>query len=104
MFKCLWGRCKSDLDRSIVSLIAKLHLEQRLIVGDRSFRSGRGVAKGSLLSPSLFNVYLDTALQSSELLSQCIRRGELLAFADDIIFQAATVPETKSIIREFEKL
>ena len=44
-----------------------------------------GLPKGSILSPVLFNVYLEEALKSSRKLMVLIRRGDLLAFADDML-------------------
>jgi hypothetical protein len=41
--------------------------------------------QGSLLSPVLFNVYLEEALKSSVKLEAARRRGDLLAFDDDML-------------------
>ena len=42
-----------------------------------------GLPQGSILSPVLFNVYLEEALKSSSKLEEVRKRGDLLAFADD---------------------
>jgi hypothetical protein len=65
----LWKSASSEEDRQLVSIITNLHLFQNLQIGERSVQTFRGVAQGSVLSPLLFNKYLDQALQSSPVLS-----------------------------------
>ena len=44
-----------------------------------------GLPQGSILSPVLFNEYLEEALKTSQKLEEVRRRGDLLAFADDML-------------------
>jgi hypothetical protein len=44
-----------------------------------------GLPQGSVLSPVLFNVYLEEAIKSSKKLDEVRSRGYLLAFADDML-------------------
>ena len=49
--------------------------------------------QSSILSPVLFNVYLERALKSSRKLEELRRRGDLLAFADDMLVMTNSKPE-----------
>jgi hypothetical protein len=68
-----------------VELIVKLHNESTIQVGTHSMNAEMGLPQGSILSPVLFNVYLEEALKTSQKLEEVRRRGDLLAFADDML-------------------
>ena len=57
-------------------------------VGSSSVIAEMGLPQGSVLSPVLFNAYLEEALGSSELLKKVRSRGDLLAFADDMLIMS----------------
>ena len=52
----------------------------------------------------LFNVYLEEALNSSELLQGMRRRGDLLAFADDMLVMSCQKGEIEKAITELASL
>ena len=63
-----------------------------------------GLPPGSVLSPVLFNVYLEEALKSSNKLEEMRRRGDLLAFADDMLVMSNSQSEIEMIINELATL
>ena len=85
LWKLLKDRCKSQEEKSLIDLITKLHNDSTIQVGTHNLKAEMGLPQGSILSPVLFNVYLEEALKSSRKLEDLRRRGDLLAFADDMI-------------------
>ena len=82
----------------------KLHNESTIQVGHHSINAEMGLPQGSVLSPVLFNVYLEEALKSSAKLEAVRKRGDLLAFADDMLVMTNNQSELTMIIDELEKL
>ena len=57
-----------------------------------------------MLSPVLFNVYLEEALKSSSKLEAVKKRGDLLAFADDMLIMTNNLNELVMVIEELTAL
>ena len=85
LWRLLKQRCKSQQEKVLVDLIMKLHNDSTIQVGNHSINAEMGLPQGSVLSPVLFNVYLEEALKSSQKLEHVRKRGDLLAFADDML-------------------
>lgn len=63
-----------------------------------------GVVQGSVLSPQLFNIYLEEALLSNDTLRNKYQHGGLLAYADDLVATFASKDEADRIIGAIETL
>ena len=57
-----------------------------------------------MLSPLLFNIYLEEALRTSPKLEQIRKRGDLLAFADDMLMMSNSRLELEEIINELPSI
>ncbi len=65
-----------------------------------SFNISRGTKQGSILSPLLFNIFIDEILQELKLCNEGVRIGRDLynAYADDVTIMAASVPGLHKLI------
>ena len=75
-----------------------------MVIGKHSFSADLGVVQGVVLSPMLFNVYLEEALGTTSKLREMVNRGDLLAFADDMLILTNSKAEMKQAIEELDNL
>ena len=104
LFRILRRRSKNSNESSLISLIEQLHRDSVIEVGSSSLNAEMGLPQGSILSPVLFNIYLEEALNSSEKLKQVRKRGDLLAFADDMLVMTRDRGELEIIVNELSSL
>ena len=62
LWRILDSRCRNDSDRMIALLMVKMYQKSQVVIGKHSFSADLGVVQGGVLSPMLFNVYLEEAL------------------------------------------
>ena len=85
LWRILLSRCRNEADQTLALLIIKMYQQSQVIIGRHSFSADLGVVQGGVLSPMLFNVYLEEALGTTSKLREMVSRGDLLAFADDML-------------------
>ena len=56
-----------------------------MVIGKHSFSADLGMVQGGVLSPMLFIIYLEEALGTTQKLREMVNRGDLLAFADNML-------------------
>ena len=85
-------------------LIVKMYQHSQVVIGKLSFSADLGVVQGGVLSPMLFNVYLEEALGTTLKLREMVNRGDLLAFADDMLIKTNSKAEMIQAIQELDGL
>lgn len=65
-------------------------------IGEELIVAGRGFPQGSVLFPYLFNVYLEKAIESSQILRNLRNSDDLIAYVDNIVLQANRANEARS--------
>jgi hypothetical protein len=81
-----------------------MYQESKVVIGKHAFSADLGVVQGGVLSPMLFNVYLEEALGQTQKLRDMVSRGDLLAFADDMLILTNSKAEMAQAIQELESL
>ena len=99
LWQILLQRAKSDAEKLIVAQIMRIHSQTEIFIDENeSFISNQGVPQGGVLSPYLFNVYLDDAIQNNATLKRLAESEHLLCFADDIIVRQNKLEDAKAVI------
>ena len=77
-------RTKQILDDDEICFLERLYARYTIRIGSETVKVNRGVAQGSLISPALFNIFIEDLAEELELKAS-IAREDLLMYADDIL-------------------
>ena len=65
LWTLLKQRCRDESELKLVKLISRLHSESDITIGGHSINAEMSHPQGSILSPVLFNVYLEESIKTS---------------------------------------
>jgi len=93
------GKC---LEKDEISFIRALYDRISLFIREESFHPNTGVAQGSVISPALFNIYLEPLLLgiNSECCVDCL---DIFGYADDVMIICDSLDQLKGCIEFLEK-
>ena len=95
-------RQKKCLDEEEIDYIEALYSRYRIRIGNKVIKYNKGVAQGSILSPALFDIFIeDLAQELAEVIG--ISYEDILFYADDILVLCQTQAQLKQCINIIEE-
>jgi len=97
----LYERLQAVMGINEVEYLKALYSRNKIRLGEHSFTPNIGVAQGSIISPALFNVYLEDLLKKIE--AYGVNMEDILAYADDVLVLCTSIHELRKVIEIVRK-
>jgi len=93
----LFRKPEKVLSSEEIQLIKAIYSRNRIRIGNQSFTPNVGVAQGSVISPSLFNVYCEDLYEGIRD-DAIVDMDDMLGYADDMLILATSMSQLRTVI------
>ena len=98
----LFERLRGILRQEEIEFLRSMYSKFTIHAGKHCMKPNIGVAQGSILSPALFNIYMEPLIYAiSEEIS--VGKDDTFAYADDLLILTSSRPQVTRIIETIEK-
>ena len=92
----LFDRLQKVLEKEEIDYIKALYSRNRIRLGKFSFVPNIGVAQGSVISPALFDIYMEDLLKKVENTGVSVQ--DIFAYADDVLILCPSLSQLREVI------
>ena len=85
----------NTLDSEEIAFLRTLYSKTTLTVGNQKVQMNKGVMQGSIISPALFNIFIEPLLRK---LNVEFNMEDIFAYADDIAVCVYSISEERQLI------
>jgi len=89
-------RNKAVLEEEEIQFIEQMYARYRIKLGGSRLRCNKGVVQGPVISPSLFDIYIEDLC--NEILKTSVTSEDILYYADEIIILCTTPTQVKLLM------
>ena len=93
----LYARLEKVLDKEEIDLIKAIYSRNEIHMNGETFKPNVGVSQGSVISPALFNVYIEPLYEEIE--KEGVSVLDLLAYADDLLVLCSSPTQVRNVIK-----